>query len=243
MVTNSIEDLVAESLQQSLSSTAPGLRVAREKTSVTIRGRERRFLIQQAREAARIANSRLRNLRYGTRHQVNRPKSKGFFIRSVSSRFQTVKKITLFWLESPTWRMIRQREIAAGRMRRTFRSLRPLLPDEPNEEASIREQREDNEPVPEVDLVLSKSQLDEKGRIFSWLLLEQSASRIQGISVCYGLLLISGLIMNFLMRFGNCFARLEICQDSEGPSGSFKVYCLADLFRAGATETGLVPDD
>ena len=49
-----LEELVAEALEQWLSTAAPGLQVARQKTSVTIKGRERRFLIKQAREAARI---------------------------------------------------------------------------------------------------------------------------------------------------------------------------------------------
>ena len=236
-----LEEIMTEALQQSLSSTASGLRVARDKTSVTIRGRERRFLIQQAREAARIQTQGS-----GTFDTVHGTKLiaqiEGFFHTQRQFAVSDGAKDDTLLAGIPDMADDTAARFAAGRMRRTFRSLRPLLPDEPDEESSFLEEIDDNEPVPKVALVLSKSQLDEKGRIFSGLLVEQwvkNPGNIRLLRIALDLYPDHEFLEEILNLLRPAWSRPGLGRAKR----EVMLYCLADLFRAGATETGLVPDD
>ena len=127
-------------------------------------------------------------------------------------------------------------------MRRTFRSLRPLLPDETEEESPLLEDREDKEPVARVTLVLSKTQLDEKGKIFSGLLVEQwvrNPGNIRLLRIALDLY----PDHEFLDEILNLLRPGWDLPGLRRAKREVMLYCLADLFRAGATETGMVPDD
>ena len=155
-----LEELVVEALQHALSSTAPGLKVARGKTAVTIKGRERRFLVPQAREAARIQAqaSGTFDMEHGTKliGQIE-----GFFHAQRQFSTSDGERGDALLAGIADMADDTAARFAAGRMRRTFRSLRPLLPDEPDGETSFEEQREEeDEPLPRAALVLSKSQLN-----------------------------------------------------------------------------------
>ena len=236
-----IEELVVEALQQSLSSTASGLRVARNKTSATIRGREKRFLIKQAREAARIQTQGSGT--FDTTHGTNLiAQIEGFFHTQRQFSISDGTKDSALLVGIPDMADDTAARFAAGRMRRTFRSLRPLLPDEADEEATLQEEREDEEPISKVALVLSKSQLDEKGRIFSRLLIEhwvRNPGNIRLLRIALDLYPDHEFLDKILIL-------LRPAWDLPGlrrAKREVMIYCLADLFRAGATETGIVPDD
>lgn len=236
-----LEEIVVEALQQSLSSTAPGLEVASEKTSVTIKGREKRFLIQQGREAARIQaqGSGTFDAAHGTKLIAQ---IEGFFHTQQQFSNSDGEQDNAFLTGIPDMADDTAARFAAGRMRRTFRSLRPLLPGEPDEESSFQEEGEGDEPVPKVALVISKSQLDEKGRVFSGLLIEQWVKNPGNIRL---LRIALDLYPDheFLDAILNLLRPAWRLPSVKGAKREIMLYCIADLFRAGATETGIVAHD
>ncbi len=136
---------------------------------------------------------------------------------------------------------------AAGKFRKTFRSLRPLLADDPEKsESKIRDgdspDFEDDEATLQKQLVLTKSQLDERAKFFSALLIEEwirNPGNVRLLRIAFDLYpdhYILNQVLNIL-RPGwesNSFrgARREV-----------RTYCLSELFRAGATETGFVQEN
>lgn len=119
---------VAAMLQSTLESTAPGLTVSEEKTEVTIEGRDKRFLVRQSREAARIQTqvSGTFDMLHGT-ELIGA--IEGFF--HTQQRYSTAdnKDADGLLVGVPDMADGTAARFAAGKFRRTFRSLRPLLAD------------------------------------------------------------------------------------------------------------------
>ena len=133
---------------------------------------------------------------------------------------------------------------AAGRFRRTFRSLRPILEGDNQgvgQAVPVADAEPDDEGS-EHSLVLSKVQLDERAKFFAALLIEEWTANPANVR-----LLRVALDMypdpQFLEEVLRVLKPGWVVGGSKGARREIRLYCLAELFRAGATETGIVSDD
>lgn len=234
-------------LQSMLDHTAHGLSIEESKTEVTIEGRDQRFLVPQSKTARRIQSeaSGTFDMLHGTE-----------LIGAIEGFFHTQKRYssssepmeagrTGLLVGLSDMRDETAARFAAGRFRRTFRSLRPLLAFSDEDNGAHGDAEDDDWDVATTlpdHLVLSKQQLDERARLFAALLIEEWTSNPANVRL---------LRIAFDMYPDPEFLEkvLEILRPgwqssgSRGPRREVKVYCLAELFRAGATETALVSDE
>ncbi len=233
---------VRKMLQNTLDSTADGMRVLDEKTKVIIEGRDKRFLIRQSLEAARIQTevSGTFDMLHGTE-----------LIKAIEGFFHTQQHYSTsvdaetdsLLVGVPDMADDTAARFSAGKFRRTFRSLRPLLADEIESRPTPSEDDDGIEaPIPHVRLVLSKSQLDERGKLFCAGLIEEWIKNPGNIR----LLRIALDIypdQNFLEEVLKLLRLGWESPKYRKVKREVRLYCLAELFRAGATETGIVPLD
>lgn len=235
-------------LQDLLDKTATGLVVEEAKTKVTVEGRERLFLVQQSKTAKRIqgAVSGTFDMLHGTEligaiegffHTQQRYSSE----LTIEDRSRTGLLIGMADMRDDT-----AARFAASKFRRTFRALRPLLA-----EARVHHElsRDDHENETDGDgaeladsIVLSREQLDERARLFAALLIEEWTANPANVR----LLRIALDIYPDAEFLDQVLAILRPgwqIQGVRGPRREVRAYCLAELFRAGATETGIVRDD
>ena len=240
-----IESAVVHWLQGLLDQRAGGLLVERSKTKATVANRQDRFLVQQSKAANRIQRdvSGVFDMLHGSE-----------LIGAIEGFFHTQKRYssqagddadasTGLIVGISDMRDDTAARFAAGKYRRTFRSLRPLLQNEgplPNFAADIGATIE----MPEESasrLVLSKQQLDERGQLFSATLIEEWVCDPGNVR-----LLRIALDLYPDARFLDKILKLlePGWKDggSRGANREVRLYCLAELFRAGATETGMVTD-
>ncbi len=236
-------------LQNLLELHAPGLKVSEGKTEVTVEGREKRFLVRQSKEATRIQNqvSDTFDMLHGTELIAA---IEGFF--HTQQRYSTEssteeKKDAGLLVGVPDMGDDTAARFAAGRFRRTFRSLRPLLSDEPktrmtnsSDEASI--DAENSEDALSSQLVLSKTQLDERAKFFAALLIDEWIKNPGNVRLLR-------IALDLYPDFAFLEQVLKILRPGwqsvkfEGAEREVRIYCLAELFRAGATETGFVQEE
>ena len=241
-----VRDAISAWLQRQLDMTAPGLVVEQCKTAVTVEGRDRRFLVPQSLAAQRIQSdtSGVFDMLHGT-ELIGA--IEGFF--HTQKRYSTETKPdevgrTGLLVGLSDMRDETAARFAAGRFRRTFRSLRPILqndnPDVRQEVAHTDEEPDDE--GSEHSLVLSKAQLDERAKFFAALLIEEWTANPANVR-----LLRVALDMYPDPRFLEEVLRVLkpgwVVGSSKGARREIRLYCLAELFRAGATETGMVSDD
>lgn len=244
-----IKEHVIEWLQGLLDEHADGLRIANEKTEVTVEGREKRFLVMQSIEANRLQSqvSGTFDMLHGTELIAA---IEGFF--HTQQRYSTEldpdkKRDSGLLVGVPDMRDDTAARFAAGKFRRTFRSLRPLLVDEP--QPSIPESNDGTSPDIEDEgatlpqqFVLTKEQLDERAKFFSALLIEEWIKNPGNVR----------LLRIALDIYPDCdfLNQVLILLRPGWESTTFRkakrdvrLFCLAELFRAGATETGFVQED
>lgn len=234
-------------LQSTLDLEAPGLLIGPEKTKVTVRGRESRFLVPQSKTALRIQSkiSGPFDMLHGAELIGE---IEGFFHTqkrySASSEPEQTGRSGIFVGMSDMGDQTAAR-FAAARFRRTFRSLRPLLETSEDTIDLTSDVIEDEDSPPIVlpdQLVLSKQQLDERAKLFAALLIEEwmrNPGNIRLLRIAFDMYPDAGFLGEVLdlLRHGlksNGF---------RGPKREVCIYCLAELFRVGATETAIVEDD
>ena len=235
-----LEACVFEALKNLLSMTAADLQLSKEKTEALIESKRLRFLVKQSDEASRIQTrssgtfdpthgteliSAIESFFYRQRHYSNPETLKGddFPIGVPDMPDETVARF------------------AAGRMRRTFRSLRPLLPEEvyPRERASTHEL---DDQTPNLNLVITKSELDEKGKAFAALLVSEwikNPGHVRLLRIALDFYPDHKFLDTVLKLLRPGWESSKI----RGYRREIRLYCLAELFRAGATETAIVPDN
>lgn len=237
--TEPVKAVVVGTLEDLLSSTTRGLEVSEEKTEVTIEDRENRLLMKQSTEATRIQSQISGG--FDTVHGTELIGAiESFFYRQ--QRFSNPNRIADGGLlvGVPDMKDDTAARFAAGRMRRTFRSLRPLLPEESLPEPMEGQETGESEPLP--NLVLTKSQLDERGRAFSALLIEEwikNPGQVRLLRIALDFY----PEHEFLDRVLQLLRPAWESPKNRGAKREIKLYCLSELFRVGATETGMVPDD
>ena len=241
-----VRDAISAWLQCQLDMAAPGLMVEQSKTAVTVEGRDRRFLVLQSLAAQRIQSdtSGVFDMLHGT-ELIGA--IEGFF--HTQKRYSTETKPeevgrTGLLVGLSDMRDETAARFAAGRFRRTFRSLRPILESD-NQGVGRAVPVTDAEPDDEGSehsLVLSKVQLDERAKFFAALLIEEWTANPANVR-----LLRVALDMypdpQFLEEVLRVLKPGWTVGGSKGSRREIRLYCLAELFRAGATETGMVLDD
>lgn len=241
-----VRDAISAWLQRQLDITAPGLVVEPSKTAVTVEGRDRRFLVPQSLAAQRIQSdtSGVFDMLHGTE-----------LIGAIEGFFHTQKRYssetrpeevgrTGLLVGLSDMRDETAARFAAGRFRRTFRSLRPILDGDSQGggQALPVTEAEPDEEGGEHSLVLSKAQLDERAKLFAALLIEEWTANPANVR-----LLRVALDMypdpQFLEEVLRVLKPGWAVGGAKGARREIRLYCLAELFRAGATETGMVSDD
>lgn len=236
-----IESTVFHWLQSLLNEHAPGLIVEESKTKAVIEGRQSRFLVPQSKTANRIQKdvSGVFDMLHGTE-----------LIGAIEGFFHTQKRYSSQSGE-PTGgqagllvgisdlRDETAARFAAGRFRRTFRSLRPLLAAEGS--GGSNEPDEDEGFSLPSRLVLSREQLDERGRLFAAMLIDEwvaNPGNVRLLRIALDLYPDADFLNKVLtlLRPG-----WEV-GGARGANREVRQYCLAEIFRAGATETGMVGD-
>ena len=241
-----IEGAVHDWLQRLLDHHAKGLVIEKSKTKATVANRKRRFLVQQSKTAKRIQHdvSGVFDMLHGTE-----------LIGAIEGFFHTQKRYssqtggdttasTGLIVGIADMRDDTAARFAAGKFRRTFRSLRPLLQDEPELLSDVAAadlatiELSDARPT---HLVLSKQQLDERGQLFAATLIEEWVCDPGNVRL---LRLALDLYpdVRFLEKILKLLEPGWMDGGSRGANREVRLYCLAEIFRAGATETGMVTD-
>ena len=232
-----IEELVIRTLKDLLSSCAQGLELSCDKTNAAIETRDNRLYVKQSREATRIQKraSGIFDATLGT-ELIGAIES--FFYRQQHYATSEIGEFEETMGGVPDMPDETVARFAAGRMRRTFRSLRPLLPDEGIPE-SMDEDQDTTESVP--NFAFTKSLLDERGKAFSSLLIGEWIRNPGHVRLLR-------IALDFYPSHQFLDRVLQLLRKSWESTGTresrrqIMLYCLAELFRAGATETGMVPD-
>jgi hypothetical protein len=233
-----IEEQIFTRLQLFLDQNALGLFPSRDKTFATHFRGDERPLVRQSRKMEKIQQAMSGGfdaiageeilesiqglVRSQARYSKERIEDKGWsFVPIADVRDETVARF------------------AAARFRSTFRSLRPLL-DSQNE-ASQRDKGDgENDYLPRSERK-TQAELDDEARAFALGLIEnwvEDPSNVRLLRIGVDLWPAKDVLVRIL----------EILRPYTTTGGKRKApkrvacYCLAELFRAGATETGFVAD-
>jgi len=238
-----IETRVTEWLNQQLDSEETNLLIELPKTKAVVRNRQARFLVPQSKTASRI------------QHEL----SGGFdveqgvqLINAIEGFFHAQRHYSTDAQEPepglPTilrgisdMRDDTAARFAAGRFRRTFRSLRPLLESEMLAQGQ-QWQTDDDADSANIELLISREQLDERAHIFANGLLEAweaNPSQVRLLRIAVDMFPRKDFIERILSRLRPSWQ----IGDVRGERREVMAYCLAELFRAGATETGIVTEE
>jgi hypothetical protein len=227
-----------EWLNIALGSTADGLILNTDKTTLGFFGESRRTLIPQSARMARIQRAVSGGFDAAGGMEVLAEIESLFRAQDQFGEERTEVRVDWPFMVVPDVRDETVARFGAGRFRSTFRSLRPLL-EEVGPPSLLP--KDDDDPVLPT-LVLSKQQLDDNARAFSVGLIERwlrdpSHVRLLRIALdIYPDAAFAEYVLDLLWQFiGQSGGRKE--------SRRVALYCLAELFRAGATETGLVEDE
>lgn len=221
-------------LQETLTGTSPGLELAPEKTSTASVSGEQTPLVRQSRKMERIQTAIsggfdasggeevIQAIEALVRSQMNLSGSAGTSAPAGLRAVPDVKDETIG-------------RFAAGRFRKTFRSLRPLLDDRPFMdiaefgEETFRRTR------------LSQSELDDEAHAFALILIERwisDPSNVRLLRVALDLWPSPDMLAEVLKLIEPYLAgRIRTAGNRQ-----IAYYCLAEIFRAGATETGFIDD-
>ncbi|MBN2340730.1 MAG: hypothetical protein JXX29_18410 [Deltaproteobacteria bacterium] len=233
-----VENQICQWIRDSLDKTAPGLEPSADKTRVAFLDGEERPLVRQSKKMSRIQtamsggfdavageeilDSLLGLLRTQQRYSTNRASAKNWSLAPVADvRDETVARFT------------------AARFRSTYRALRPLLPADKIELQTHKSEVE--EPYTAIARIRSQKELDEDVRAFSLGLIEKWISDPSNVRLLrIGLdLWPDDIVLESVLGFLRPYTEKG---GTRGPARRVAWYCLAEIFRAGATETGFVGD-
>lgn len=131
---------------------------------------------------------------------------------------------------------------SAGKFRSTFRSLRPLLSNLADEQED-----EDNfdENTPFLSTTLSQEELDSKAKVFSLRLIQKwisDPSNVRILRIALDVYPDKDILTKILQYLiGNIISKKSKINNLNAYRVS--CYCLSEIFRAGAIETGIVQDN
>ena len=233
---NDFEDIVSGWLSQILQENAPGLALSPEKTQIAALGGDERPLVRQGAKMNRIQSA----------------VSGGFdalggeeILDAIQGLMRAQEALSIG--DDSGWRFspvpdVRDETVArfgAARYRTTFRSIRPLLHDDAPDESEVG--RGDIPPGGRLRVARSRNELDEDARAFALGLIQRwidDPSNVRllriGLDIWPDVELLRevlSLLRPFTEKGGRRKAPRRVAW-----------YCLAEVLRAGATETGIVAD-
>jgi hypothetical protein len=226
-------------LEKLLRLTAPGLEIQRKKTKAVVLGREQRFMVPQSKAAERLQRevSGPFDVQHGTEIIGA---LEGFFHtqQRFASAQEEVENSEALLLGVPDMRDETAARFAASRYRRMYRLLRPMLLEAGGQSLNDEDDDAAEEAVP-AKISISRDELDERAKVFAAMLVEAWVTDPSNVR-----LLRIGLDLfphpEFLNRVLGLLDRIR--SHSKREHREIGTYCLAELFRAGATETGAVQD-
>jgi hypothetical protein len=222
-----------------LAKTAPGLTANGDKTRAVEMHDSKRVMVFQSRRM----------------HRIQETVSGGFdahggtqLLAALEGLFNTIGQFVETDENGIRWPLkavpdVRDETVArfvAGRYRTTFRSLRPLLEDEVIK-PSDSEAGEDEQPIDVASAALTKEELDQQSQAFGLRLIEEwirNPGNVRLLRVGLDLFPDPSVLESLI----GLLKPLIASPQSGTESRLVAEYCLAELFRAAATETGLVRD-
>ena len=234
-----LEDIVFKWLQESLDMHAPGLSVSKEKTRIVVFSGGNRAIVNQSKRMRRIQGAISGGFDAVAGQDI---------LYSIQGLIRSQKRYSEERLKEGSWAFspipdVRDETVArfaAGRFRSTFRSLRPLLEDcssvaDPHNEA-LNACQADGFGLPR-----TQAELDDEVRAFALGLIEtwvEDPSNVRLLRIGLDLWPAEDVLKSVL----------DLLRPFTEPGGRRKAprrvawYCLSEIFRAGATETGFVED-
>lgn len=232
-----IEQLSKKWLQGLLDEHAQGLQASAEKTKAATFGGDERPLVRQSRKMARIQGAI----------------SGGFdaiggedILNAVQGLIQSQQRYSAQRIDGQSWAFAPVTDVrdatverfAAARFRSTYRSLRPLLADRVDPETSVEEGAHDDV-ASRSGVARTQTELDDEARSFALGLIEswvEDPSNVRLLRIGLDLWPAEDVLKSVL-------GLLRPYTDKGGPRGAPRRvawYCLSEVLRAGATETGFV---
>ena len=230
---------VVEWLNSQLNKNAPGQEVSSEKTSVTEFGGEERRIVRQSFRMERIQSAVSGGFDAIVGQQI---------LDSIQGLIRSQQTLIRDNNERG-WRLVPHSDVrdetiarfAAGRFRTTYRSVRPLLDDDSTHDESD-DTRTEAEYTDGLTTQRTKKDLDEEAMAFALDLVNRWVNNPSNVR-----LLRIGLDIwpdaRVLRSILNLLLPLTEIDGSVDQRNRVAWYCLAELLRAGATETGLVPNN
>jgi Reverse transcriptase (RNA-dependent DNA polymerase) len=229
-----IEKVVINFLTQLLERHANGLQVAEDKTIAAVFGGDERPLVRQSRKMARIQAAVSGG--FDAIGGVEILDAIQGLIRSQQrySKERTEQQGGPF-LPVPDVGDATVARFAAGRFRSTYRSLRPLLADQEGAPVSD-EEKVGHRPI------RTRAELDDEVRAFALGLIEnwvEDPSNVRLLRIGLDLWPAEDLLRSILQLLR------PFTQSGGRRKAPRRVawYCLSEIYRAGATETGFVEDE
>ncbi len=235
-----VELLTTTWLQGLLDKYAQGLQVSPEKTKAATFGGDERPLVRQSRKMARIQGAISGGFdAIGGEDILDAVQG---LIRS-QQRYSAQRINGQGWSFSPVTdvRDATVERFAAARFRSTYRSLRPLLADRA-ETDSLAEEVEAEGTATYSSVARTQAELDDEARAFALGLIEswvEDPSNVRLLRIGLDLWPAEDVLKGVLDLLRPLIA-------SGGPRGAPRRvawYCLSEVLRAGATETGFVESD
>ncbi len=233
-----LEKTVSDWLSEVLDKKAKGLSLSPKKTQVAALGGDERPLVRQS----------------GKMNRIQSAVSGGFdalggeeILDAIQGLMRAQEALSVG--DDSGWRLspvpdVRDATVArfgAARYRTTFRSIRPLLQDDDAPEDQSDAGRGDSPPSDRLRVARTRHELDEDAKAFALGLIQRwidDPSNVRLLRIGLDLwpdveLLreVLSLLRPFTEKGGRRKAPRRVAW-----------YCLAEVLRAGATETGLVPD-
>lgn len=234
-----VETACHEWVERTLEATAPGLTANGDKTRAVAVHDSQRVMVFQSRRMRRIQETVSGGFDANGGTQL---------LAALEGLFNTTGQFIETDENGARWPLkavpdVRDETVArfvAGRYRSTFRSLRPLLEDE-----VVRPLESDNtyddEPLHSGTAVLTKHELDRQSQAFGLRLIEEwirNPGNVRLLRVGLDLFPDSSVLQSVI----GLLRPILKSSSNDRKTRSVAEYCLAELFRAAATETGLVPD-
>ncbi len=231
-----IKATVSEWLCRVLDNEAPGLTLSPEKTQIAAIGGDERPLVRQSKRMDRIQSA----------------VSGGFDAAGGEEILDAIQGLmrgqeALSAGDSSGWQLspvpdVRDETIArfgAARFRTTFRSIRPLLDDGQQHES----ERQFDKMRPRKNFLVTRTrrELDDEVRAFALGLIERwivDPSNVRLLRIGLDLWPDTELLREVLLKL----RPFTVDTDCEIATRLVAWYCLAEILRAGATETGFVVD-
>ncbi len=235
-----VEDVVRLWLQELLDQTARGLEVSEQKTRAAAFIGDERPLVRQSRTMERIQGAISGGFDAVGGEEI---------LDAVQGLIRSQERYSKERNEENAWSFapipdVRDETVArfgAARFRSTYRSLRPLLANS-EEEATASKESEDESIEDRPHRARTQTDLDNEARAFALGLIEswvEDPSNVRLLRIGLDLWpaddVLKG-ILDLLRPFTEEDRRLQV------HPRRVAWYCLAEIFRAGATETGFVED-